>query len=321
MFCRAACATIFALVGAGAVFAADTYPTRPIRILVNTGPGGLVDVTTRLVAQKLNEKFKQPVVVENRAGGDGLLGIRAVKGAPADGYTLLATAGTIAIQPAVKSYPGYDLAKDFTAIVPMIRSPFLLVVGRDQPDKSLADLVARARSAPGKMSYASAGVGTSTHIGAAVYLQQIGINLAHIPYKGNGPAMPDVIAGRVDMMFEAYGSGASKIKGGALRALGVTSASRLMGLPDVPTLAEQGATNFSFYTYLGLLAPAGTPQHVVKIVSEAVRDAMASNDLKMRLEEEGSEVMSMSPAEYQAYLEQDLHRMAKLAVELGVPKQ
>ena len=181
-------------------WAADPFPIRPVRILVNTAPGGLVDVTTRLVAERMRESLKQQVIVENRAGGDGLIGIRAAKAAPADGYTLLASAGTTAMQMALKQDPGYDLVQDFSGVGLLGRSPFLMVVEPNQPYKTVTDFVNAAKSNPGKISYASAGVGTMTHIAAEVFLKKANLNtvkLMHVPYKGNGAAMPDVLDGRV----------------------------------------------------------------------------------------------------------------------------
>ena len=235
MFSHGLRAVAIALAFAAPAMAADPFPTRPVRFIVNTVPGGLVDVTTRFVAEKMRATLGQQVIVENRPGGDGLVGIRAVKAAPPDGYTLLATAGTIVIQLAVKQDPGYDLLKDFTGVGPMVRSPLIMVVGAGQPDKTLADFITRAKAKPGAMSYASAGVGTATHIGAAIFLQQSGLDLMHVPYKGNGAAMPDVMSGRVDMIFEAYGSGASKVKRGIFegaRRHVQDAASRLARGPD-----------------------------------------------------------------------------------------
>ncbi|ODV40881.1 ABC transporter substrate-binding protein [Cupriavidus sp. UYMMa02A] len=203
--------------------AADAYPNRPVRIVVNTGPGGLVDFTTRLVAQEMSVRLKQQVVVENRAGGDGMIGINVVKAAPADGYTLLASAGTMAYQQVLKKDANYDITKDFTGIGFLGKSPLLLVVSPDSPYKNAADFVKNAKANPNKLTYASAGVGTGTHIAAALYLQRAGVQLLHIPYKGNGPAMPDVMSGRVSMIFEAYGSGKGYLAGNKLKALGVSS--------------------------------------------------------------------------------------------------
>ena len=301
--------------------AADAYPSRPIRIVVNTAPGGLTDITTRLVAQKMSERLGKPVIIDNKAGGDGLLGIRYVKTQPADGYTLLGAAGTVAIQPEVKLDPGYDLVKDFTGVGPMVRSPLLLVEGTSQPDKTIADFVARAKAAPDKLTYASAGVGTTTHLGAAQFLQQAGVKAMHVPYKGNGAAMTDVIAGRVTMIFEAYGSGASKVKGGQLKALGVSSSNRLPGLPDVPTIAEQGVPGYSYYLWLGLLAPAGTPKDVLAKLSDALHFALNSRELSDRMREDGAEPMIMSPDEYNDFLKRDVTQMNKLVSSLGIQRQ
>ena len=315
---RALGATVLAAAAATTASAADPYPTKPIRIIVNTGPGGLVDVTTRLYAQQMTEYLKQQVIVENRPGGDGLIGIRAAKAAPADGYTLLASASTIGFQLAVREAPGYDL-KDFTAIGLMGQAPFLLVQGPELPDKSLADFVTRAKASPDPLSYASAGVGTATHLGAAVFLQQVDVKMLHVPYKGNGPAMPDVMSGRVNMIFEAYGSGGSKIKAGQLKALGVTSASRLPALPNIPTFTEQGVP-FTFFTRMYLVAPAGTPKDIVQRLSEAVRNAASSKALKDRFREDGLEVLELSQQQVTDAMQKEATDAIKLVNDLQLPK-
>jgi tripartite-type tricarboxylate transporter receptor subunit TctC len=303
-----------------AAAAADPFPSRPIRIVVNTAPGGLTDIVTRLVAQKMGEKLGQSVIVDNRAGGDGLLGIRYVKTQPADGYTLLGCAGTVAIQPAVKQDPGYDLVKDFTGIGGIVRTPVLMVVGNSQPDKTLKDFVARACANPGKLTYASAGVGTTTHIGAAMFLQQEKLDLLHVPYKGNGAAMPDVMAGRVAMLFEAIGSGATKVKEGQWRGLAVTSSKRVPALPDVPTMQEQGVP-FTYYLWIGMLAPAGTPPDVAQRLSDALRFALTSKDITERFRSDGSEPMLTSPAEFNDFLKREVVQMNRFVTDLGIPKQ
>lgn len=300
---------------------AEDFPIRPIRILVNTGPGGLVDVTTRFLAEKMSQDLGKSVVVENKAGGDGIVGILAAKGADGDGYTLLATAATIAIQPAVKLDPGYDIEKDFVPIGSIMRSPYIVVEGAGQPDKTLADFVARAKANPNKVSYASAGVGTGTHMAAASFLKQAGVDILHIPYKGNGPAMPDVMSGRVNMIFEAYNSGGPKIKDGTLKALAVTSTERMPTLPDVPTIAEQGYPGYSYYVYTGLLAPAGTPPNVVERLSQALRNALADEEIRERFKEGGGETLVMSPAEFGTHLLEDVVRMDSFTRELGIPKK
>uniref|UniRef100_A0A9E8CRH0 Tripartite tricarboxylate transporter substrate binding protein n=1 Tax=Bosea sp. NBC_00436 TaxID=2969620 RepID=A0A9E8CRH0_9HYPH len=314
-------AALLAIAVAGGARAADAFPSRPVRILVNTGPGGLVDVTTRLVAEKMREALGQSVVVENRAGGDGLVGIVAAKTANPDGYTLLASAATIAIQPAVKLDPGYNLEKDFVGVGSMLRAPFIIVVGGREPDRTLADFIARAKKVPEKMSYASAGVGTATHMAAAQFLKQAGIDILHVPYKGNGPALPDVMAGRVSMIFEAYNSGIGKINDGTLRALGVTSTERLPGLPNVPTIAEQGVQGYSYYGYVGLYAPAGTPKEVVDKISTALRTTLANEEIKQRFRDGGGEALVMQPEQFEAFVKQDLVAIEKFVRELGIEKK
>jgi tripartite-type tricarboxylate transporter receptor subunit TctC len=269
----------------------------------------------------MSDKLGQPVIIDNKAGADGLLGIRYAKTQPADGYTVLATAGTIAIQPALKQDPGYDPVKDFTGIGPMVRSPLLMVVGPGQPDKTLNDFIARAKASPDKLSYASAGTGTTTYMGAAMFLQQAGLHLLHVPYKGNAAAMSDVIAGRVGMIFEAYGSGAAKVKAGQLRALGVTSTARLPALPEVPTITEQAVPGFNYYLWLGLLAPAGTPPEAVSRLSEALRAALGSKELAQRLRADAAEPMPMQPEAFNEFLRREVAQMNSFAAELGLPKQ
>ena len=193
--------------------------------------------------------------------------------------------------------------------------------GAGQPDKTLVDFVARAKASPNKISYASAGVGTGTHLAAASFLKQAGVDILHIPYKGNGPAMPDVMSGRVNMIFEAYTSGGPKIKDGTLKALGVTSTERMPTLPDVPTIAEQGYPGYSYYVYTGLLAPAGTPPNVVERLSQALRNALADEEIRERFKEGGGETLVMSPAEFGTHLLEDVVRMDSFTRELGIPKK
>jgi tripartite-type tricarboxylate transporter receptor subunit TctC len=318
VFSIAAALAMFATHQAGA---AEAFPTRPVRVIVNTAPGGLTDVTTRLIAQHLGDYLKQSVVVDNRAGGDGLIGIRTVKSATPDGYTLLGSAGTIAQQMALRQDPGYDLLKDFIGIGIMGRSPFLMVVGAGQPDRTLADFVARAKANPGKLSYASAGTGTVPHFASERFLRQVGIKVLHIPYKGNAPAAADVTSGRVDMIFDAFNSTSGRIKAGQVRALGVTHSARLSALPDVPTFAEQGVANYTAYTWFCLVAPAGTPKHVVQRLHEALRSAKATPEIKQRFRDSATDDVDMSLDEFKQYLAREVVASKKLVADLGLEKQ
>ena len=310
-----------ALANATTALAADPFPSKPVHIVVTSAAGGWLDVTTRFVAQQMSEKLGQPIIVENRSGAGGLVALRTVKSAPADGYTLLAGVNTIAIQQAVNIEPGYDLVKDYTAIGGLARAPYLLMVGPSQTDKSLADFVARAKSNPGKLTYGSAGEGSTTHLGTASFLQRAGVDIVHVPYKGNSAAWPDVISGRVTMLLEPYGTAGPMIRDGRMRALGVSSTKRINVLPDVSTMAEQGAPGHSFYLWLALMAPAGTPKDVVNKLSEALRGAMATPQVMDRLRAEGSEAINMSPDEFGRFIVQESSAMVKLVSDVKLTKQ
>ncbi|TDF67587.1 tripartite tricarboxylate transporter substrate binding protein [Cupriavidus sp. L7L] len=306
---------------AGPTFAADAYPARPVRIIVNSAPGALLDVTTRAVAQQMAENLGQPVVVENMAGAAGLLGIRYVKAQKPDGYTLLATANTLALAQATKLEPGYDLARDFTGIGMMNKAPLIMVGFSAQPDKTLPQLIAHAKASPGTMSYATAGIGTSTHMAAALFMHQAGINMLHVPYKGNAGAMPDVLGGRVNMIFDGANSSGPYVQDGKLRAFAVSSPKRLPAFPDIPTLAEQGLPNYSFHVYMGLTAPAGTPTPVVMRLALALKAAQASEAVRERFRKDSAEAGNLSPEEFTEFLRQDLQRNIKVVADLGIPKE
>lgn len=311
----------FALLILSLAIGADAFPTRPLRIIVNTAPGGLTDITTRIIAQQMAEQLKQSVVVENRGGGDGLIGIRTVKGASPDGYTVLSSAATIAQQMAVQKDAGYDLLKDFTGIGIMARAPYLMLMAASQPDRTVADFVKRAKASPGKLTYASAGNGTVPHFVGERFLRQAGgIKVLHIPYKGNGPAMVDIVSARVDMIFGGYGGVAGQLKAGQLRALGVTSPGRIPLLPDVPTFTEQGIP-FLAYTWLCLVVPAATPKPVVQRLHEVLRSAKASPAILQRYRDDATEDMDMSLDQLKQFLQREVDESRKLAKELGLANQ
>ncbi|WP_237666101.1 Bug family tripartite tricarboxylate transporter substrate binding protein [Burkholderia sp. KCJ3K979] len=297
------------------------FPSRTIRIIVPVSAGGWGDVTTRVVAQKLGEVLGQSVLVDNRTGAGGLVGIRYTKEQPADGYTLMSTGSTLSIQEAVNKEPGYDALKDFTLVGTFARSPALVVAGAKSNYKSFSDLVADAKAHPGQISFGSAGIGTTTHIAAAMLLKQANLQMQHVPYKGNGAAMPDVIAGRVSFMVDAYGSSAAGIHGGLLKALAVTSDSRLPVLADVPTTAQQGLPGFTYYYWLGLFAPAGTPKDVVKKINDAMAKVLADPALKAKLEAQGTEPFYKTTADSATFLTKDLTDNQDMIKTMGIPKQ
>lgn len=300
---------------------ADAYPARPIRIIVHSSAGALLDVTTRVIAQEMAKDLKQPVIVENRPGADGLLGIRAVKAAPADGYTILAAANTVAQLPAFKKDPGYELEKDFTGIGMMNRAPLLMVGPPAQPSQTLQELVKNAKANPNQLIMAHAGKGTSVHMAAALFMQQSGTQFLEVPYKGAAAAIPDVVGGRANVMFDGGNSSGPMVKEGKLRAFGITSASRSPAFPNIPTLAEQGLPGYSFYVYLGLLAPAATPKEIVDRLAQALRAALSSDTVAARLRYDGAEAGRMSPEEFTAFLRQDAVRTVKVASDMGYARE
>jgi tripartite-type tricarboxylate transporter receptor subunit TctC len=304
-----------------AVASSADYPSRTIRIIVPVSAGGWGDVTTRVVAQKLGEVLGQSVLVDNRTGAGGLVGIRYTKEQPADGYTLMSTGSTISIQEALNKEPGYDALKDFTLVGTFARSPALIVAGAKSPFKGLSDLVADSKAHPGQITYGSAGIGTTTHIAAAMMLKQGNLQMQHVPFKGNGAAMPEVIAGRVNFLVDAYGSSAAGLHGGLLKALAVTSDSRLPVLPDVPTTAQQGLPGFTYYYWLGLFAPVGVPADVVKKINDALAKVLADPALKAKLEAQGNEPFYKTPIDSAAFLKKDLTDNQNMINTMGIPKQ
>lgn len=319
-FLRQLGALVIALSAASIAHAADPFPTKPIRIIVPAAPGGALDITTRLVAQKMGERLGQTVLVENRPGAESMLGTRQAKDAPADGYTLMSHSSALAALPALKVDPGYDPVKHFTAIGPLLRAAQVMYVGGSEPDKTVPEFIARAKAQPGKLTNAHGGVGSPQHLGAAQFTQQARLDVVGVPYKGTGAALPDVAGGRVTSTFAGYAGGAPYLQSGKLRPIGVTGNQRLVALPDVPTFKEQGI-DFTYYFWLGLFAPAGTPRDVVLKLADALSFATSDKDLTERFRKEGSEAMPATPDEFNAYVAKDVADMARLMRELKIQKE
>jgi len=313
-------ATTAMVLAAVASMANEAFPSKPIKIIATSAAGGLADVHTRTVAKYLSEKLGQNVIVENRPGAGGLVAMRSMKSMPADGYTLMAALNTSAIQQVSNIDPGYDLLKDFTGIGMMTRSPFVLITPASEPDTSLAQFISRAKANPGKLTYASAGQGSTTHLSGALFARRAGIDLTHVPYKGNSAAWPDLGAGRVNMLIEGYSTAMPMVRDGRVKVLGVTSNKRMDGLPEVPTLAEAGAPGYTFYLWLGLVAPAGTSKDVVQKLAAALRAVMALPEVRARFQAEGSEAVTMSSDDFNAFLLDEVASMGKLVTDLNLPK-
>jgi tripartite-type tricarboxylate transporter receptor subunit TctC len=278
-----------------------------------------VDIVARTVAEQIGKTLGQPVIVENRPGASSLVGTQFVAKAAPDGYTLLAVANTFATVPLIVPSPGYDPLKDFNGVTLTCLVPQVLVVNPALSAHSVKDLIALARSEPGKISYASSGNGSTGHMAAELFNRQAGIKMLHVPYKGNSQALVDVIGGQVAMMFDQVSTSAPQIKAGKVRALAVTSLSRSPLFPEIPTVDESGLAGYEDITFNGLVAPAGTPHEVLVRVNRAVAGAVSEPDLHKRFIERGIELKaSASPEAFEEHIKAEFEKKRRLAQEAGI---
>ncbi|MDH1178909.1 tripartite tricarboxylate transporter substrate binding protein BugE [Achromobacter mucicolens] len=299
---------------AGAAAAQATYPDRPIRLIVPFPPGGTSDVVGRIFAEALAKQIGQPVVVENRGGAGGTVGSRAVASAAPDGYTLLlGTSSTNGTNPAVYKNLPYDAVKDFTPVTQIIRVPGVIVVNKNFPAKDYASFTALIKGAPGKYSYASSGNGGATHMAMEYYKSLSGLDMMHVPYRGTGPALNDVIAGQVPILWDTAASSMAHIQSGNLRPIVVAAKSRLPQLPDVPTFAEVGLPDYDAEMWNGLLAPAGLPKDVLAKLNDASRKALADKDVQAKYAGVGAYVVADTPEAFAAMIQGDVAKWKKVA--------
>ena len=311
--------TVLALVSAPDRARADDYPNRPITLIVPFPPGGSTTVMARNVADKLSVTLGQQIVVENRGGAGGTIGTRSVARATPDGYTiLLSYTATMAIAPAMNANAGYDPRKDFVPIGMIGAAPSVLVVNPSLPVHSVAELIAYAKKAAAPLQYGSPGVGTVNHLAGEYLSTEAGIKLQHVPYKGNGPAMGDLLGGHIPMMFIPIPVALGNIKAGTLRGLAITSAQRTSLLPDLPTLAESGVPGFDVALRYGLVAPAGTPPAVIARLNKELNAALATEDVKNRLATEGAEALPGTPEAYAADIDKEEKKWGGLVKKLGL---
>jgi tripartite-type tricarboxylate transporter receptor subunit TctC len=295
------------------------YPSKPIRVIVPFAPGGSTDIFARLVAEKLSVAVAQPVVVENRAGASGNIGAEAVAKAPPDGYTvLMATTGVMAINNALFKGMGYDAAKDLEPVVFIASITNVLAVPLDLPAKNLAELVALAKKEPGKLTFASSGAGSSTHLSAELLKSMAGIDVVHVPFKGSGQALIDVVAGRVSMIIDNMPSALPHIKGGKLRALGVTGSKRSGALPEVPTIAEAGVPGYESLSWSGFALPAGAPREVLQRLNRETNAILASADMKQKLAEQGADAIGGTPEDFARHVRTERDKWSRLVRERGI---
>ena len=277
--------------------AAQSFPSKPIRLVVTYPPGGGADLMARLIAPKMAESLGQPVVVENKPGAGGQIGAGEVARAAPDGYTLMLDAANHAVNPSLYPSLPYDSAKAFQPISLLVQFPNVLVVTSSFAAKDVQELIAMAKAKPGTIAFASSGNGSAQHLAGELFRQKANVDITHIPYKGGGPALNDVIGGQVPMFFANMASGLPHVKGGRLRALAITGSKRSPALPEAPTIAEAGLPGYEVYEWNAVFAPAGTPAPVVARLSEAISKAMQSQEVRDRVAALGGEIAALGPAE------------------------
>jgi tripartite-type tricarboxylate transporter receptor subunit TctC len=310
------------LVFAPGASAQSDYPSRPITIVVPFPPGGSSDTVTRLVAQKLAENMKANVVIENRGGGGGVPAALGIKQAAPDGYTLfLANNGLFAIMPALTADIRFDPVKDFQPITPLFSFPSVLVVPTGSPAKTVKELVELAKSKPGGLNYASQGVGSGGHILGEMFRLRSGAPMVHVPYRGAGPAVTDLAAGNVDLLFSSYVSAIGQVQAGKLRLLGWTSTRRSPAIPDVPTMAEAGYPGTELEIWQGIVAPAGTPPAIVRKLNEEFVKAAQSPEIVRQVAAQAVDMLTSSPEEFAKLLAADINRLGKVIRDAGIKMQ
>jgi len=310
------CAASIALVSAHAL--AQAYPTKPVRMISPSGAGGPVDVICRLVAQGLTDVLKQQVVVENRVGAAGLIGTEFVSKAAPDGYTLLfGFSGPLAIVPNLNPNTPYDPVADLAPVSQVAAAPYVLLVHPSVPAKTVKELVALAKSRPGKMNFGSGGVGVGIHMASELFSHIAGIRMVHVPYKGAAPAMTAVIAGEVDMMFNGIPPTLPHIKSGRVRVIAIGSAKRTDLLPGVPTVQESGV-DFATEGWYGVVAPKGTPQPIIDTLHKALVQAMGSAEMKANMAKMAVETSATTPAEFAKFIRSENERWGKVIKAAGI---
>ena len=319
------CAWIVLLLGVTSVMAqpastgsGQAYPARPIRIIVPQSPGASTDITARLVAQGLNEAFRQPVIVDNRPGSSGIAGTELVARAAPDGYTLMVVASSFAINPALGRKMPFDSIRDFTTITQLSKFPNMLAAHPSAPVKTLQDVIALAKAKPGQLNYASAGVATGTHMTVELLKFMTGIELLHVPYKGGGPAMTAAMGGQTQLVVGTSVGLLPHVRAGRLRAIAITSAQRSAAAPEIPTFAESGAPGYEHEPWNGMFGPAGMPKPVLARVNAEVVRVLQSPDVKKVFERDGADIVGSTPEQFGIVLKAEIAKWTKVAKAAGI---
>jgi tripartite-type tricarboxylate transporter receptor subunit TctC len=308
-----------AFAGIATAATAQEYPAKPIRLIVPFAPGGLADTSARAVADKLGARLGQTVVVENRAGASGNIGMQVVAQSAPDGYTLvLGFDGTVVINPHIFSKPGFDPLRDFAPVTKLGDATLLLVAHPSVPARNLRELIELEKSKPGSLSYGTSGTGGTPHIAGELINQRYGTKFVHVPYKGGGQAVLDVVGGQIPLVFTAVASAQQYVKSGKLVGIGVASAKRSSSLPDVPTFAESGLTDLIIDSWVGILAPAKTPRAIVDRLQREIAEVLKDPEVRSRYLTLGIEPVGNTPAQFEAQIRSDLARWEKVIKSAGI---
>jgi len=298
---------------------AQGYPSKPVRLVVPFAAGGTTDVLARLMGQKLSESLGQQFIIDNRPGANGNLGTEMAVKAPADGYTLVMSYdGTMAINPSTYRKLPFDPQKDLAPVASVAQVPLIMVVHPGVPAKSLAEFVAYAKANPGRINYSSAGQGSSGHLTGELFRARAGIDIVHINYKGGGQAVQDLLGGQIQMLMTGLATVEGHLKGGKLRALAFTSGRRMPGAPEVPTFAESGYPGLEVFSWYGILAPAGTPQDIVRKLNADINRILQAPDVRERLSALGTEPTGGTPEQFAETIRNDTARWAKVVLDAGI---
>jgi tripartite-type tricarboxylate transporter receptor subunit TctC len=297
---------------------AQTYPSKPIRLIVPSSPGGGTDIVGRVVAQKMTETMGQQVVVENRAGAGTMIGNELVAKAPPDGYTLLMGVSTLATIPSVFKVVKYDALKDFAPITQAVTVPNALVIHASVPAKNVKSLIALAKARPRELVAGSAGMGTNPHLSLELFKSMAGVDVVHVPYKGSGQGIIGLISGEVAIFFPSVPTAMPHVKSKRVRALGVTTAMRVDSMPDVPPIAEAGLPGYEATQWFGVLAPAGTPRPIVDRLHKDITAGLRSPDVKQHLASEGAQIVASSPEQFAAYIRSETEKWARVVKAAGI---
>lgn len=297
---------------------AGDYPNKPVRLLCPFAAAGGVDITSRAIAQKLTEAWKQPVVVENHPGANGTISVdMCAKSAP-DGYTLTMISSSHSVNVTLQGHTPYDLERDLAPITQVTSQPYVLVVNPQLPVKNVTELIAFARAKPNSINYGSSGIGGFSHLSGALFASMAGVRMTHVPYKGGAPAMADVIAGNIQILFSTLLQSHGHIAAGKLRPIAVSTAKRAAAAPNIPTVAESGLPGFAVAGWYGVMAPAATPAPIVAKLNNAIVTALRSPDMAERLGADGSEPVGTTPAQFGEHIHAEILRWRKLIKELGL---